>query len=248
MMRAEAATSTLERASRSGTSLIQRLFNLLRWIQREIKRNREEAATIAIMTSGAEGRKQLRSSISRIMLALQPTFAGVIMVLILGSLARFDSRCYEVVSSFIWFTLQVSVFWIPLHDTTGHALMCHSKTRMFYMQLILASIPLLLTLPILFAHLGSWTGYAIGIEATQLAVEALSIPLIYILIPLSLFYFRYQTAKDVKKVVTRSMVGIKRMQSKLQDQTRHGPCSPTAPQVRRFEKGGNEREAAGGDG
>ena len=208
-LKREAATTLFGK----GSTRVQRMG----WhVRRELMRRREEAAMIMQLTAASEGGQQrLRVLLGHMMLALMPTACGASLVLVLGSLARYDTRCFKVLAALIWFSLQVSVMWIPLRDTSGVAILCHSKLRMLRMQLILSSIPICLTLLILFAHLGSWSGYTIGIEATQLCVEGLSLLLVYVLVPIALYYFRLKTSDDVQTEVKRSYASVSRMQKSL---------------------------------
>ena len=153
-----------ERDGRLAHRPIHRFFvGLHARVMREVALARDEAQEVANMTreidegeAGGEmtdasdcsrARSKWRRKLALIawemLLVSTPTLAAMSLILVLGSLARYDARAFEVVATLVWFTLFVGTTWAPLRDTSGVAVKSHSRRRMLAMRAILATTPLL---------------------------------------------------------------------------------------------------------
>ena len=128
-----------------------------------------------------------------------PVAFGASGLLLCGAVAQYDRGTYEVVATFVWSAMYVEITWAPLRDTAGLAILHHSKEKMRVLYAILMGTPPLLSLLTLaFA----WAPYTSpGLETRQGVLDAISVFMIYLAVPISLHFLRRLTAAKVHREV-----------------------------------------------
>ena len=135
-------------------------------------------------------------------------------------LAGVSSIAYEIAATFIWYTTFTYVVWTAIQDTTAQATLTDSPWRWLCMHSLLVGIPILMMVLVGVAAAISSTSSGIGggllaVEGASpseqveiyewarsgvdMGVEFLSILLLYLGVPLTLYYFRLRIASMLAK-------------------------------------------------
>ena len=164
-------------------------------ITRDFQKMKIESANVAKFTE-SDASRGLKGILA---LVLVPLLSCMVTVVTLGSLARYDTRIFDIVATLLWFNLYIGTTWRPLHDTAGVGIWMHSPMRLMCIRAFLAAIPVVLTLALTFTHVAHWKKHDAAIEHVHVTIKVMNEFLVFVALPGLIHYFRSITCRDVIK-------------------------------------------------
>ena len=128
-------------------------------------------------------------------------FGGPPVVLILGSIAYGNSLAFELLASLVWNSAFLFVSWVPFRDTAAAVIMRSSPKRAMLFSTLQYATPLFLAA---LSSLGASEG-SMSREDSNSLVVVVGKFMIYLGMPLLLFYLRTKVADDLEKQAQKTI-------------------------------------------
>ena len=137
-------------------------------------------------------------------------------------LAERSRAAFEVCATFFWYSCFTFVMWCALRDTSAQSVMESSQWRFKVMHALLVAVPIATTIPVAFVVILAAPGGMLSAaadsselgsgaakddineiplhnarEITHILVEFVGVCSLYLIVPLVLYYFRIQIAKEL---------------------------------------------------
>jgi hypothetical protein len=126
---------------------------------------------------------------------------GPPVVLILGSIAYGNSLAFELLASFVWNSAFLFVSWVPFRDTAAAVIMRSSPKRAMLFSTLQYATPVFLAA---LSSLGASEG-SMSREDSNSLVVVVGKFMIYLGMPLLLFYLRTKVADDLEKQAQKTI-------------------------------------------